>query len=218
MPACCSSFDHSVERQFDEKKVAEELKRYRSKGPGPTTRLLEDGIARTGPTKGTLLDVGSGIGSLTFGLLERGLTRAIAVDASSAYTDAARAEAERRGRADAIQFVHADFVAIASDLPHATYVTLDRVVCCYPSYEPLLDSAVRHADLCLAVSYPRAMWYVRLGVTLENGQRWLARNPFRTFVHPPARMERMIRQQGFELFSRRETWMWSVDVYRRRQG
>ena len=219
MPACCSSFDNSVERQFDGKKVAEELKRYRTKGPGPTTRLLQQDIARVGAMEGgTLLDVGSGIGSLTFGLLDRGLTHAVAVDASSAYTDAAREEAERLGRADAIQFVHADFVAIASDLPHATYVTLDRVVCCYPSYEPLLDSAVRHADLCLGVSYPRDVWYVRLGVTLENGQRRLAGNPFRTFVHPPARMERIIRQHGFELFSRRETWMWSVDVYTRREG
>ena len=217
MPACCSTFERAAEQQFNETKAAQELKRYRTKGPGPTTRLLQQGIVRAGAVNGTLLDVGSGIGSLTFELLERGSTRAVAVDASSAYTGVARQEAERLGRAGAVQFIHADFVTVAPELAAATLVTLDRVVCCYPSYEPLLDAALRHAERCLALSYPRDVWYVRAGVSLENGQRRLTRNPFRTFVHSVARMEQMIRQSGFELSSRRETWMWSVDVYTRPQ-
>lgn len=68
------------------------------KGPGPTTRLLQEVLAHAGTLRGTLLDIGSGIGSLTFGLLERGITRAVAVDASSAYNVVARQEAERLGR------------------------------------------------------------------------------------------------------------------------
>jgi hypothetical protein len=127
------------------------------------------------------------------------VTRAVAVDASSAYIGAARQEAERIGRAAAVEFVHADFLSVASQLSAATLVTLDRVVCCYPSYEPLLAAALRHADQCLAVSYPRDVWYVRLAVRLENGQRRLAGNSFRTLVHPVARMEQMIREAGFEL-------------------
>jgi hypothetical protein len=90
------------------------------------------------------------------------------------------------------------------------------VVCCYPSYEPLLDAALRHADRCLALSYPRDVWYVRAAIAVENRLRWLVRNPFRTFVHPLSMMERTIRQAGFELSSRRETWIWSADVYTRR--
>jgi magnesium-protoporphyrin O-methyltransferase len=215
MPACCSTFDRAAEQQFNEKKAARELKRYRTKGPGPTTRLLQEGIARAGALKGTLLDIGSGVGSLTFGLLERGIMHAVAVDASSAYNGVARQEAERLGREAAVQFIHGDFVTVASELPSATLVTLDRVVCCYPLYEPLLDAALRHTDRCLAFSYPRDLWYVRLAVKLENAQRVLAKNPFRTFVHPVFRMEQMIRAAGFALSSRRETWMWSVDVYTR---
>jgi SAM-dependent methyltransferase len=215
MPACCSTFERAADQQFTEKHAVAELKRYRTKGPGPTTRLLQDGIARAGVLTGTLLDVGSGVGSLTFGLLERGITHAIAVDASSAYNRVARQEAERVGRADALQFIHADFVSVAAELPVTTLVTLDRVVCCYPSYEPLLDAAIRHAGRCLALSYPRDVWYVRFGVTLENGLRRLTKKSFRTFVHPVDRMERMIRAAGFNLSSRCETWMWSVDVYTR---
>jgi magnesium-protoporphyrin O-methyltransferase len=216
VPACCSTFERAAEQQFDGKRAAEELDRYRAKGPGPTTRLLQEGIVGAGALNGTLLDVGSGVGSLTFGLLERGITSAVAVDASSAYIEVARQEAERLRRSDAVRFIHADFVSVAAELAPAALVTLDRVVCCYPSYELLLKAALGHADRCLALSYPRDVWYVRLGIRLENGHRRLTRSAFRTFVHPAVKIEQMIREAGFELSSRRETWMWSVDVYTRR--
>ena len=216
MPGCCSPFVGAANQQFNQKKVAQELERYRAKGPGPTTLLLADGIAQSGTLSGTVLDVGSGIGGLTFALLERGATSAVAVDAATAYIDMAREEARRHGRADAIRFVHADFVEAASVLPSASIVTLDRVVCCYPSCEQLLDAALGRAERCVALSYPRDIWYVRAGMMLENGRRWLARNSFRTFVHPFRTIEDRIRRAGFTLSSRRETWMWSVDVYVRR--
>jgi SAM-dependent methyltransferase len=215
MSACCSAFECAADQQFNEKKATEELKRYRTEGPGATTRLLQQGLEHAGTLRGTLLDIGSGIGSLTFGLLERGVTYVVAVDASSAYNAVARQEAARLGRADAVLFVHADFVSVASELPAAILVTLDRVVCCYPSYEALLNAAVRHAEQSFALSYPRDTWYVRFAVMLENAQRRLRKNPFRTFVHPAARMEGLIRSAGFELSTRQETWMWSVDVYTR---
>jgi magnesium-protoporphyrin O-methyltransferase len=111
-----------------------------------------------------------------------------------------------------VRFVHADFVAGAADLPTATIVTLDRVVCCYPSYELLLQLAARHAERAPAFSYPHDRWYVRLAVRVENALR--ARNcPFRTFVHPPARMVRILERAGFELISRQLTFIWSVDVF-----
>ena len=215
MSACCSAFECAADQQFDEKKATDELKRYHTKGPRPTTRLLQEGLAHAGTLSGTLLDIGSGIGSLTFGLLERGVTHAVAVDASSAYNAVARQEADRLGRPDAVRFVHADFVSVAAELPAATLVTLDRVVCCYPSYEALLNAALPHAEKCFALSYPRDVWYVRFGVTLENAQRRLTKNSFRTYVHPASRMHELIRSAGFKLSTRRETWMWSVDVYTR---
>lgn len=216
MAVCCSPFESAADQQFNSKKVAVELANFRKKGPGPTTRLLEEGIATTGALSGVLLDIGCGIGSLTFALLERGITRAVCVDASAAYIGTARKEAQRRGHVDAIQFVHADFVSVASQLPVARVVTLDRVVCCYPSDELLLDAALTHADYCFALSYPRDVWYIRFAMMAENGRRWLARNTFRTFVHPVANMRERTRRAGFELLSRRETWIWVVDVYIRR--
>jgi predicted RNA methylase len=213
MPGCCSHFECSASQQFNQKKVTQELKRYREKGAGVTTRLLVEGITKSGALGGTVLDVGSGIGGLTLALLERGASSAVAVDASLAYVSAARAEADRRGRAEAIRFIHADFVEAASELSSASIATLDRVVCCYPSCEQLLDAAAAHAERCVAPSYPRDVWYVRAGMAVENGLRRLVRNPFRTFVHPVGMIEDIITRAGFRLSSRRESWMWSADVY-----
>jgi SAM-dependent methyltransferase len=213
---CCSNFGGAVEQQFTEKKAAQELARYRKKGPDPTTRLLQDSLTGTGTLNGLLLDIGCGIGSLTFGLLEAGMARAVAVDASSAYVAAAKEEAKRRGVTNAVQFVHGDFMTVAPDVPVAAVVTLDRVVCCYPSFAVLLHEALRHAKRCIALSYPRDVWFVRAGVALENGGRRLTGNPFRTFVHSARGMGDLIAQAGFELASRRETLSWAVDVYKRR--
>lgn len=192
----------------------QDLAEYRRDGPGPTTRLLRDDLKRyTGG--GLLLDVGAGIGALAFELLQLGMTRAIVVDASSAFLTAATEEAARIGRSDAMQFIHGDFLSLAAELPTADVVTLDRVICCYPACVPLLQESARHARRCFALSYPRRRWYVRAGVALENGKRRLRANPFRTFVHPPAQIEDIIRGSGFTLVSRRHTWMWSADVYMR---
>jgi magnesium-protoporphyrin O-methyltransferase len=214
--SCCSSFACAAGQQFNPDKVAQELKRYREKGPGATTRLLVEGIVRSLESIGDVLDVGGGFGGLTLALLDRGATGAVVVDASDAYITAAREEAARAGRSDRIQFVHADFVEAAPFVPAANVVALDRVICCYPSYEPMLELSLAHACRSLAISYPRAAWYVRLGMGLENLQRRLSGNPFRTFVHPVPRLEELIRRAGFTLASRRQTWMWSVDVYTKR--
>src|SRR2546421_6086681 len=148
-----------------------DLAGYRKKRPAPTTRLLRDLLVQTCRLEGVLLDVGSGIGALTFELLERGIEHAIAVDASPAYLAVAAEEAMRRRRADAVTFREGDFLAIASSIPAATVVTLDRVICCYPSYEALLDKSLRHTERSFAFSYPRDVWFVRAALAVENGRR-----------------------------------------------
>ena len=213
MSTCCSAYSDAAGQQFDAHKVAEELAGYRKNGPGPTTRLLREGLTNASLVHGVLLDIGAGFGALTFDLLERGQTRAIVVDASSSYLAAAADEARRRGRSASVELVHGDFVDLAATLPCAEVVTLDRVVCCYPDVEPLLTSALEHAARTLALSYPRGIWYVHLVMAVDNLRRRIAGNTFRTFVHAPASIEHLIRDAGFRLSGRRRTWMWSVDVF-----
>jgi tRNA1(Val) A37 N6-methylase TrmN6 len=213
MACSCCGFGNTADQHFDATKVAKELAQYRRKGPGPTTRGLRDGLLSAGLRDGTLLDIGGGLGILSLVLLDAGFSRAVVVDASSAYLAAASEEAIRRGLSAATEFVHGDFLAVASKLEPSSVVTLDRVVCCYPFYGPLLEQALKHVERGIALSYPRDRWYVRLGVWLENARRRRRGNPFRTFVHPPSELMQIIERAGFRLASRRLTPAWSSDVF-----
>lgn len=213
MGCSCCAFGSTADLHFDAKKVAKELAQYRRKGPGPTTKRLRDGLLSAGLREGTLLDIGGGLGILSLELLDAGFSHAVVVDASAAYLAAATDEAARRERSASTEFVHADFLTVAGRLGSSRVVTLDRVVCCYPSYEPLLEQALQHADTGFAISYPRNRWFVRAGIWLENARRRRSGNPFRTFVHPPSEIMRIIEGAGFRLASRRRTPAWSADVF-----
>lgn len=213
MSCCCAGFCAATDRHFNARVAARELRRYRRRGPQPTTKLLRDGLRASGFRSGTVLDVGAGIGALTFELLQSGASRAVAVDASAALTEAGRGEAARRGLGGIIEWRHADFVSSAEQFAPATVVTLDRVVCCYPAFQPLLAEAARRAERFLALSYPRELWRVRAGMTAENAWRALVRNPFRTFIHPAGAMEAVVQAQGLHRASRATTPIWCVDVY-----
>jgi len=214
MNSCCRGFCASVGRHFDSTVAQGDLDRYRREGPNTTTRLMRDGILSSGRAR-TVLDVGAGIGALSFELLAAGFSGATAVDAAPAYVAAARQEAARRNRASQVEVVEGDYVAMARSLPVADVVALDRVVCCYPAYEPLLQAAALHSRSLLALSYPRARWYVHLVMALENVWRRIVGNSFRTFVHPPGSMETLMQGLGFRRASRRSTVVWCVDVYAR---
>src|SRR5689334_17097076 len=141
MSSCCSAFFAVNQRQFSDAVARRDLTRYRRQGPDQTTRLLRDSIVGAGHVS-TLLDVGAGIGALSFELLAAGVERVTAVEAAPAYVAAAREEAGRRNVADRLDLVQGDFVSVASDVMPADVVTMDRVVCCYPAYQPLLEAAV----------------------------------------------------------------------------
>ncbi len=162
-----------------------------------------------------MLDVGAGIGALGFELLAAGAERVTAVEAAPAYVAAAREEASRRNLSDRVELVQGDFVSVAAQVGQADVVTMDRVVCCYPAYQPLLEAAVRRSRRLLAFSYPRDRWYVRAAVAIQNFARALLRNPFRGFVHPARGLEAVLERHGFVRIQRRETLKWSADLYER---
>ena len=70
MTCCCSHVCDATARQFSEKRAEADLRQYRAKGPGRTSRLLLAGLAKAGPPSGRLLDIGAGIGTVTFELLK----------------------------------------------------------------------------------------------------------------------------------------------------
>jgi SAM-dependent methyltransferase len=214
MSTCCSGFCSSVNHHFDAAVAAGDLKRYKTKGPNPTTRQLRDGVLLAGAGD-SVLDIGAGIGGVIFELLRAGFATAVAVDASPSYVAVARREAAARDLADRMTVLEGDFVTMAETIPAADTVVMDRVVCCYPEFRPLLEHAVRRSRRVFGYSYPRDRWLVRLVVAFDNFRRAIARNPFRTVVHPIAEMEQVITAQGFRCVNRSTSFAWAVDVYAR---
>ena len=94
-------------------------------------------------------------------------------------------------------------------------VTLDRVVCCYPDAEALLRQAAGRACQLLAFTYPRDRWYMRTLIVLENFWLRLTGKEFRAFVHAPECMGAVLEAAGLVRATRRETLVWTLDLYRR---
>jgi len=212
MGSCCSSFCTGAQEMFDAKVAEGDLKKYRRRGPNKTTRLLRDGILAMGGGE-SLIDIGGGIGALSTELLARGFRRSTLVDASPAYQATARRAATERGLGEQIEFREGDFVACAPQLAPADAVVMDRVVCCYPAYEPLLEAALAHSGRLFAYAYPQDRWDVRCFLAVENQfQAWM-RRAFRAYVHPERAMRALIAARGFRLVSRRKTFVWCADVY-----
>jgi magnesium-protoporphyrin O-methyltransferase len=188
---------------------------YRRKGPAKQTKLILEAIRSLGIKDGALLDVGGGIGAIHHELLKDVAREATHVDASSAYLKEAREETARRGNTERVQFIHADFTDVASNLPPADLVTLDRVVCCYPDYRSLLKAAADHSRRVIALTYPRETWYMRIGFIVMNFFQRLMKDPFRVFLHPVSEMESLLKKEGFVKITVQRLFIWEMALYQR---
>jgi magnesium-protoporphyrin O-methyltransferase len=209
---CCKPDYDSV---FSEKRAAKDLKRYRRKGPDPTTRLLIDALKSAGVRDKTLLDIGAGIGVIDHELLEAGARSAMHVDASEASARAATEEASRRGTVGRLRFRRGDFVALAPEIEAADLVTLDRVICCYAGMEQLVTASASHARQLYGIVVPRQRRLTRVMALGINLIFRITRNPFRFYVHPLRDIDRAVQGAGLSPRSVKDTFIWRVAVYRR---
>ena len=206
-----------IEQKFDRDHVARKLGEYRRRGPAATTLQLIDALGSQGVDGMTLLDIGGGVGDIQHRLLDAGVREAVSVEASSAYIEVARAEAERLGLADRIVNVQGNFVDLADQIADADVVTLDRVICCYDDMERLVGRSAEHARRLYGVVYPRDTWWVRAGTAVwYNARHRLRRNPMRNFVYSTSDVEAAIRRQGLERRYHRDMGAWQVAVFARR--
>lgn len=211
MKDCCSA----IQAQFDSDYAGKERDRLERRGPIRTTRWLVEAIEEAGIDRATVLDVGAGLGAVTEALLAAGAARATHVEASPAQSAVARERTVNTALGDRIRFEVGDFVELAAKLDRADIVVLDRVLCCYPDVDALLDASATKALRVYAAVYPRDRLSVRLLLRLENLVKRLRRSPFRAYAHPVARIESRLRELGFARRSVKRTFAWQVTVYER---
>ncbi len=211
--SCCQC--QGLEELFDEEYVRGELADYHAKGPDETTRMLVDALRAAGVQGLTLLDIGGGLGAIQHELLTAGAERATSVEASHAYLDAARGEAQRRGLAERIRFEHGDFIDLAVDISPADIVTLDRVICCYPDMVKLVGLSAARARRFYALVFPRDTWWIKFGLAVQNIYQKLRRSNYRAFAHSTQAVEEIVGSYGLRRYAYQRTMIWQVVVYRR---
>lgn len=211
---CCP---HCVgaEDFFGERMARHELRRYRKKGPSVSTRRLLEAIGAPAGHDETLLDIGGGVGAIDHELLAAGMPRAIHVEASASYLKAAEQESERHGWRDRVTHHHGDFVDLAPTLPDADVVTLDRVICCYPDVDRLVELSAAKAKRVYGLVYPRERWAVRTVIGLGNLFLRLRRTAFRVYVHRSRAVDAAVTRSGFHRSSYSRTFFWQIVTYTR---
>jgi predicted RNA methylase len=210
---CCQG--QNYDRLFDHRAAARQLRAYRRKGPGGATRRLLRAVQARAGRDASVLDIGGGVGVLQHELARAGAQRVTSVDASTAYLQAARSEAERLGYLPRWQSIEGDFVEVAARVPAADVVVLDKVICCYPDMPALVQASAAKARLLYAIVVPRDRWWIRLGVRVMNAFLALFRLGFRSFVHRLPAIDQATASQGLALTHQEAGLFWTIRLYRR---
>ena len=209
---CC---DQDYEGLFDEQEATHDLDDWRRNGPPRATADLIEAIRAEGVEGGSVIDIGAGVGILHVELLEAGMASAIDVDLSPAFLAAARAEAERRGLVDRIEYRYGDAAEVVPHLRQVEVVTLDRVVCCYPDVRALLTAASGRATRLVGLVHPVDAWYLRAAAAVNNRISTIFRRHRRFWVHRRREIDRIMEEAGFLAIHRGGSWVWRSVLYRR---
>ncbi len=207
-----------IEREFNAEGAESEIDEYRTEGPTETTQFLIDALTDQGVDGLTLLDIGGGVGAIQHAMLSAGASAATAVEASTAFAEAAEDQAQELGWSELVEVKRGDFVELADTLAPHGIVTLDRVICCYHDMKSLVSLSAARASKLYGVVYPRDVWWNKIGFRFLNLFFWFSRSPFRAFVHPDAGVKRILDQIGLRRVFYRKTFFWQVAVYARGRG
>ena len=176
----------------------------------PAAQGIVDFATSRGVTGATVLEIGGGVGHLQVELLRRGAARVTNLEISENYESEAARLLEEAGMTEQVERRFVDIAQEPDTVEPADVVVLHRVVCCYPDYARLLKVAAGHARKTLVYSHPAANIVNRLQFGAENAYRWITRNDFRAFIHPPERMIRAAESDGMSVAYRSHSWEWDV--------
>jgi len=212
--SCCCPHSLSAGRFFS-RFARRYRRRFEKKGFEPSQRWLLEGIERAGFANATLLEIGSGIGTLHQHLLEQGAASAVGVDLAPTMIEEAEALARENGLAERTHYRVGDFVEQADTFDPADVVILDKVICCYPDAKRIVATSVAKARRAYAYTIPRRCWYTRLGVAITALALRLFRSDFRPYVHNPEKIEAWVTAAGFAKQYQKQTLVWLTRVHTR---
>jgi magnesium-protoporphyrin O-methyltransferase len=92
---------------------------------------------------------------------------------------------------------------------------MHRVVCCSPDVEGLVGAAADHTRARLALSYPRATWWIRAGGRAVNAGARLFRWSWRFYLHQPATIAAAATRHGLRPNHTERGRIWEIAAFDR---
>lgn len=198
---------------FDKKTADKKYNAYLKKGASRVTAKMILQLQKQFIEGKSLVDIGGGIGTLQWWFLENGGNKTVDIDASSGYLKQAKEHAIKMGWESKSEFMLGDCVDVFPQIDIADFITLDKVVCCYPNYREILETTCDKATKSVSLSYPMDGFISQL--VRKTGDIILSfqKNPFRPFVHPVAEIRDVFKQKGFDRVSHSLVFPWHVETY-----
>src|SRR5256885_11091656 len=113
MSDCCTP--EGYRRLFSERGARAQARRYRRRGPDPTSLRVVELLKRRGVRGRTLLEVGGGIGAIQIELLKAGLASAVSIELTPTYEAIAADLLRETGFADRVERWVLDFAESAAE-------------------------------------------------------------------------------------------------------
>jgi len=208
VPGCCDHDDY--QSVFSSRFARRQSRRYKRRGLTPAAQGIVDFATSQGIDGATVLEIGGGVGQLQVELLRRGASHVTNLEISQNYEAEATRLLEQTGMGEQVTRRFIDIAEAPDEVAPADVVVLHRVVCCYPDYARLLKVAASHARRTLVYSHPAANLINRVEFGAENAYRWVTRNDFRAFIHPPDGMLRAAESGGMDVAYRSHARDWDV--------
>ncbi|HNP18985.1 MAG TPA: methyltransferase domain-containing protein [Fulvivirga sp.] len=207
---CCDT-----NKFFDEKNAKKELKQYLKKGPTGATKSMLKALESIPKQGKSLLDIGGGIGVLQWEFLKEQADHVTDIDAATGYIDMIRSLAIEFDYQEKTTFIQGDFNDVADPLPQYDFVTLDKVICCYPDYELILNNALSKSEGYIALSYPISNVISKWLNNVIRLYFFIKKSAFKTYIHPSKKVERLIIKNNFKPIHKSIKFPWNIQVYKR---
>ena len=200
---------------FNKKTAVKEYKTFLKKGPLKATAKIIEQLEEEDVEGKSLIDVGGGIGALQWWFLKKGGKQTTDIDASSGYLKQAEDHAAKNGWQNQAQFLMGDCTDVYDQVEAVDFITLDKVVCCYPNYKEILNASCDKSLGYVSLSYPMdgviAQGIKRLGDLFF----FLKGNAYRPYVHPVKDIRALFSNNGYERISHNLVFPWHVETYQR---
>lgn len=193
---------------FTDDVARRDARRYQRRGLDGNAQRLVDFVRHEGVDGRTVLEVGGGVGAIQLELLRAGAAGTVNAELSAAYEPYAAELADEAGLVGRAERRVVDFATQGDEVDDADVVVLHKVVCCYPDYEMLVGAAAKHAKHQLALTFPRDVVWMRLGLTMLNLLQRMRRRSFRVYLHPPTAVLAVARVHGLEPVSHHRGLLW----------